>query len=461
MKTSFLQNLENLNLDGEAFLAQFLEFLLDQSLSGNKKYDSLIWSTAQVLDLKLPISTITSAFALLQVKISENKIGQNTVQTRAANITNTNHSTNSTFSQPNYPIGGEKSQANNWNQNQNNYNSNFEKPPANLPNSTKTLQSLNPNCIQKVDLEETETERFETEYSEIEGLEELIIEKKSEKTVNTLNNGQNFGQNNQQLTQKTQTPQSEIKSEVKKVEISNSQNSQNSQSVSLSQVHNFLISSIKNTKESAAMNLKLLLSDLALEKIDLGEQTGILTLSSGALLNFLKNKKSLDWIAKVLLEEFGWSIELTAVQRETKTILFANDTLLPILKNNYQHTFDKNSPNSPNLSNSKNPQITNSQPINLTKTPIQNPENLEKAGQKTENPKAIESAKKEVEKPQNEPELDKTSNEESTKFYKLFSQNSEFPFNFADKNVELIKKIPLAIKEEINWEEFGDDFELE
>lgn len=66
-----LQKLENLSIDGESFLEQFLEFLLDKSLKGEKQYDILILPTAEILNLRLPLNTTTSALALLQVKLTE------------------------------------------------------------------------------------------------------------------------------------------------------------------------------------------------------------------------------------------------------------------------------------------------------------------------------------------------------------------------------------------------------
>lgn len=67
--------IESTGMDGETFLGQFLEFLLDQSLQGEYKFDTLIIPLAQVLDLKLPITSISSSIALLQVKINSLVVG--------------------------------------------------------------------------------------------------------------------------------------------------------------------------------------------------------------------------------------------------------------------------------------------------------------------------------------------------------------------------------------------------
>jgi DNA polymerase III subunit gamma/tau len=61
--------LEASGIDGETFLGQFLEFLLTTSFEGDKSNDSLIIPVAEILNLKLPITSITSSIALTQVKL--------------------------------------------------------------------------------------------------------------------------------------------------------------------------------------------------------------------------------------------------------------------------------------------------------------------------------------------------------------------------------------------------------
>lgn len=67
---SLLSELENRGLDGETFLSQLLEFLLDSSLNGDRQFDGLIVPLAEILDLKLPLTGIASSFALIQAKLS-------------------------------------------------------------------------------------------------------------------------------------------------------------------------------------------------------------------------------------------------------------------------------------------------------------------------------------------------------------------------------------------------------
>ena len=68
-----IQKIEQLGIDGESFLAQALEFLLENSFLGDTRFDSLILPIAEILDLRLPINTVVSSVALVQVKLREKK----------------------------------------------------------------------------------------------------------------------------------------------------------------------------------------------------------------------------------------------------------------------------------------------------------------------------------------------------------------------------------------------------
>lgn len=350
MQLQFLQELENLSLDGEAFLAQFLEFLLDRSLSGDTRFEPLIPTVAQVLDLKLPITTVTSSFALLQAHLRQNKIGLGSF-------------TNSTW-QPN--------------------------PDKNIkPFVTKTEEvKISPP---------TKTETG----------------KKTDKTES--NSDPNSSSNTTQA--ESIEPSISITTEAapKTAEI-NSQNS--TPKVSLSQVHTILI---RRIAASSHTQLKLLMSDLSIANIDLQSYTGILTLSSGALLNFLKTKKSLTWLAEVLQEEFGWQLELSAQQRESKTILFESDELLPVHKTNYS-------------------------PQNLPKKP---------ALQATSEPNLPVKTEISKEKDVSEPKEDTKSN--SVEYSVFWPNGGTLPYNLA--GLPTITEIPEPPS--LDWEDLVADFEME
>lgn len=68
---NFLQKLIEINFDAETFLGQFLEFLLDQTLSGNSDYNNLIPIVAEVLSWKLPVTSISQSIALLQANLNQ------------------------------------------------------------------------------------------------------------------------------------------------------------------------------------------------------------------------------------------------------------------------------------------------------------------------------------------------------------------------------------------------------
>ncbi len=60
---------QNTGLDGDSLLAQLLEFLLDRSFGGDREFDSLVIPVAEVIDLRLPITSVVASLALVQVKI--------------------------------------------------------------------------------------------------------------------------------------------------------------------------------------------------------------------------------------------------------------------------------------------------------------------------------------------------------------------------------------------------------
>jgi DNA polymerase III subunit gamma/tau len=66
-----LTEIKNIGLDGESFLTQLLNYLLDESILGNNN-NSFIQTVAKVLDLRLPSTTILQSIALLQAFSNNN-----------------------------------------------------------------------------------------------------------------------------------------------------------------------------------------------------------------------------------------------------------------------------------------------------------------------------------------------------------------------------------------------------
>lgn len=68
---ALLETVGNKGLDGQGFLSQLLEFLLDRSLDNQLEYDDLIIPLAEVIHLQLPLSGVLPALALVKVRLQE------------------------------------------------------------------------------------------------------------------------------------------------------------------------------------------------------------------------------------------------------------------------------------------------------------------------------------------------------------------------------------------------------
>jgi DNA polymerase III subunit gamma/tau len=64
-----LSNLEKQGVEAETLLAQFLEYLLDISFQKTNIYDLLIWKVAEVVNLRLSLSSPIQAIALIQTRL--------------------------------------------------------------------------------------------------------------------------------------------------------------------------------------------------------------------------------------------------------------------------------------------------------------------------------------------------------------------------------------------------------
>jgi DNA polymerase III subunit gamma/tau len=74
---SIIQEIENVGLDGEGFLAQYLDYLLESVFTNQNSSQQLILPVASILNMKLPINTIHSSFALIQSEISKSSFVTN------------------------------------------------------------------------------------------------------------------------------------------------------------------------------------------------------------------------------------------------------------------------------------------------------------------------------------------------------------------------------------------------
>jgi DNA polymerase III subunit gamma/tau len=71
VQADLVTQLESKGVDGETFLVQFLDYLLEQSFAGKEEVGPLIEPVSSVLSLNLPLSSVISALAIIQVKIKE------------------------------------------------------------------------------------------------------------------------------------------------------------------------------------------------------------------------------------------------------------------------------------------------------------------------------------------------------------------------------------------------------
>lgn len=86
---SIIQEIENVGLDGEGFLAQYLDYLLESVFASRTSSQQLILPVASILNMKLPINTIHSSFALIQSEISKSSFVTNVpTQSFVTNTTN-------------------------------------------------------------------------------------------------------------------------------------------------------------------------------------------------------------------------------------------------------------------------------------------------------------------------------------------------------------------------------------
>ena len=70
LNTELLTKLSEYGYDGETFLGQLFDYLLEESLNGNQAKDELIIPLAEVISLRLPIYSAVSGLAILQSKLS-------------------------------------------------------------------------------------------------------------------------------------------------------------------------------------------------------------------------------------------------------------------------------------------------------------------------------------------------------------------------------------------------------
>lgn len=73
LNIDLISQIENLGFDGDTFLGQFLEYLIDLGFKNNNQFSELIPLVAETISLKLPLTSPTTSLAIIQAKFSPAK----------------------------------------------------------------------------------------------------------------------------------------------------------------------------------------------------------------------------------------------------------------------------------------------------------------------------------------------------------------------------------------------------
>jgi len=68
LNTDLINEIENLGFDGDTFLGQFLEYLIDTGFNNDNQFSSLIPLVAETISLKLPLTSPLTSLAIVQAK---------------------------------------------------------------------------------------------------------------------------------------------------------------------------------------------------------------------------------------------------------------------------------------------------------------------------------------------------------------------------------------------------------
>jgi|GEM_PF-981438 len=308
---NFLQNgsltkdlwdrLESLPIDGETFLGQLLDLLLDRSLTGQHDYDSIIIPVVEIIGLRLPLTSPLATMAILQAKINN---GQTTKIIESSNPT------------PIQKVAIQvtpKSPAEILSKTTTFSDSSLENQKLSEPKNTSAVTILttdNPSSeTQNSDtlvtksaagLPNLETELFfQSEQNEAQDLNSNIFEHQTAASIEILTA--------QDIKTKTQ-PQNQI--------IANTSQTTKIKSslVAPDQIQKF-IRSLTSSRNTPAL-VKIILSDLTVDSLNGRELS--LSVSNGIFSSQLASPKIKTWLTEALSGEFGDSWNIVAAQRSGK-----------------------------------------------------------------------------------------------------------------------------------------------
>jgi DNA polymerase III gamma/tau subunit len=272
IKSSITQ-IQNSGIDGESFLAQLLELLLEDTFENRNELDSLILPIATILDLKLPINTVLASTALVQAQIRQSNIPQ-------TNLPNT-------ISEPPKPDLTEK------------------KTPKIAEEEQKPTQ------IPTVEIKKTE-------QIDIESPINLKETNEQEMSVETINNPADSNPIHPVKTQTELTP-----SQLQEQQLSESfGGGGENTTISTAQIKS-LFENLKSDKTCPSI-LKLILGDIEVSEVK--DSKIYCTLSSPLFLPQAKTPKTTEFLKEKILDKFGLNLGFDFELRKAKPAVLKDFT---------------------------------------------------------------------------------------------------------------------------------------
>jgi len=278
LEASVLADVAQAGVDGETFLSQFLEYLLDKVFEDNQNQNSaLILATAKILSLKLPLPTPALGVALIKAELD---------QTAKTKTSTSNQTTNDTSKLPSKPNSVSNPELN---------------PEPNLKSTLEPISKINPVSVaQKNQLYSTSVAK------------ESVSKKDYQEKANILQNyTQNTNNNISTLQNLSPEPSSTLNPSNKP-----DQNQELTEEKLNSFAHTL------NQDPSCPAAFKMILNDLYLQIED--NQKIILSVSNGIFQTTLNSPRLQKWIEQKLNQQFNRNLKTSAQIRKNKKLLQPN-----------------------------------------------------------------------------------------------------------------------------------------
>lgn len=286
LEASVLADVAQAGVDGETFLSQFLEYLLDKVFEDNQNQNSaLILATAKILSLKLPLPTPALGVALIKAELGQ------TAKTKTSTSNQTTNDTSKLVSKPNSFSNSE-------------LNSELNSEPNSEPNLKPTLEPIlktNPVSVAQ------KNQLYSTSVSK-----ESVSKKDYQEKANIL---QNYTQNTNNNISTLQKPSPEPLST-----LNPSNKPDQHQELTEKKLNSFVHT--LNQDPSCPAAFKMILNDLYLQIED--NQKIILSVSNGIFQTTLNSPRLQKWIEQKLNQQFNRNLKTSAQIRKNKKLLQPN-----------------------------------------------------------------------------------------------------------------------------------------